>query len=147
MTNVTESIDIDVPAERVFWAVTDPETLPRFLSVVKSLEATGPDTTRWTVEIAGRTASFDARATDIEPPHRARYQSESPRVPFVIEMRCDETGPASTRLSIETEFDAGGMAEKLGLAKPIAKAAISSQLKNAKQYLERRFAGGSDAGV
>lgn len=147
MTNVSESIDIDVPADKVFWAVTDPETLPRFLSVVKSLEATGPDTTRWTVEIAGRTASFDAKATEIDPPRRARYVSQSPRVPFEIEMRCDETSPATTRLSIETEFDAGGVAEKLGLAKPIAKAALSSQLKNAKQYLERRFAGGVDAGA
>ena len=147
MTHVSESIEVDVPAEKVFWAVTDPDTMPRFLSLVNSMERTGPDTTRWDIELAGKRASFEARATEITPPTHARYESLSQRVPFVLDLRCEPLSPTSTRLTIETEFNAGGVAEKLGLAKGIAATALKSQLKNAKTYLERRFAGGADAGV
>ncbi|MGO2111377.1 MAG: SRPBCC family protein [Pseudoclavibacter sp.] len=141
MTRVSESIDVDVPAEKVFWAVTDPDTMPRFLSLVKEMEVTGPDTTKWVVEIAGKTASFSAKATEVDPPNHARYESQSQRVPFVLDLRCETKSPTTTGLTIEAEFNAGGMAEKLGLAKGIAQVALKNQLANAKKYLERRFAG------
>ncbi|GGA65940.1 hypothetical protein GCM10011490_15770 [Pseudoclavibacter endophyticus] len=140
MTRVSESIDVDVPVEKVFWAVTDPDTMPRFLSLVKSMEVTGPDTTKWVVELAGKTASFEAKATEVDPPNHARYESMTQRVPFVLDLRCRAVSPTTTSLVLEAEFDAGGMAEKLGLAKGVASVALKNQLGNAKKYLERRFA-------
>lgn len=147
MTRVNESTDVDVPIEKVYWAVTDPDTMPRFLSLVKSMERTGPDTTKWVIEIAGKKGSFEAKSTEANPPTHARYESQSKRVPFVLDLRCTELSATSTRLMIDVEFDAGGMAEKLGLAKGIAQVALKSQLGNAKSYLERRFQDGADQGV
>lgn len=144
MTRVRESTVVDVPTDKVFWAVTDPDTMPRFLSLVKSMERTGPDTTKWVVELAGKTASFEAKAVALDPPKHARYESMSKRVPFVLDLSCDEAGDGATTLTIEAEFDAGGMAEKLGLAKGIAQVALKNQLGNAKSYLERRYEGGVD---
>ena len=141
MTRVTDSIDIAAPADRVFWAITDLETIPRFLTVVQQLEPLTAEQSRWTVEIAGQRRTFDARTTAIEPPTRVRYVSETPGTPFAVELQVIETGPGTSALTLDTEFDAGGMAEKLGLAKGIAQVAIQGQLKNAKQYLERRFGG------
>ena len=147
MTHVAQSIDVEVPAEQVYGAVTDPDSIPKFLSLVSGLERVSEGVTRWTVELAGKQASFEAKQTVDDAPNHARYESQSPRVPFTLDMRTEAISPTSTRLTIEAEFDAGGMAEKLGLAKGIANTALKSQLGNAKTYLERRFAGGVDSGA
>lgn len=147
MTHVAQSIDVDVPAEQVYGVVTDPHSIPKFLSLVSELEPVGADEARWTVEVAGKRASFNAKQTVNDAPNHARYESQSARVPFTLDMRTEAISPTSTRLTIEAEFDAGGMAEKLGLAKGIANTALKSQLSNAKNYLEKRFEGGVDSGV
>lgn len=138
MTHVSESIDVAVPVEQVFPLFTDLETLPRMLSFIKSVEPMGADLTRWTVGFAGQERTLTARLVENEPNRRLRWVSASGRA-FEIQAATDALGPESTRVTIDADFDAGGVAEKLGLARAVASKGLRDELKNAKLYVERRY--------
>ncbi|CAG7844390.1 hypothetical protein USB125703_00621 [Pseudoclavibacter triregionum] len=142
MTRVSESAQVGVGVERVFPLFTDLETLPRMLSFIESVTPVSPDTTHWVVGFAGQRKAFDARLVAQEPNRLLRWESATPGQPFTIEARTEATGPDSTNVTIDAEFDAGGMAERLGLAKPIASKALRDELGRAKLYVERRFIDG-----
>lgn len=138
MTRVNESIDVNVPQARAFELVTDEAALPEFLSLVTAVESVDDGTASlWTVELAGQRRQISTRRTAYEAPTLVRYEPVSDQVEFLAELRTEALNEHSSRLSIVAEFNAGGVAEKLGLAKGIAQTAIRSQLKNAKEYLER----------
>lgn len=142
MTFVSESIDIDVPVDVLFGLYAEPESLPSVLSIVKHVEVLGPDLIRWDVELVGQRRSIDARVVVNEPGKRLRWESVEGRASFAAEVRTEAITPASTRVTVDAEFDAGGIAERLGLAKPIAAAAIASELRSAKKTAEARAAAG-----
>ena len=140
MTFVSESIDIDVPVDVLFSLYAEPESLPSVLSIVKHVEVLGPDLIRWDVELVGQRRSIDAKVVANEPGNRLRWESVEGRAQFAAEVRTESISPTSTRVTVDAEFDAGGIAERLGLAKPIAAAAIANELRNAKKAAEAQAA-------
>ena len=104
------------------------------------MEVLGPDLIRWDVELVGQRRSIDARVVVNEPGKRLRWESVEGRASFAAEVRTEAITPASTRVTVDAEFDAGGIAERLGLAKPIAAAAIANELRNAKKTAEAQAA-------
>lgn len=142
MTHVSESIDVAVGADRVFPLFTDLETLPRMLSFIRSVEQLDAERTRWVVAIAGQERTFNVRLVEHEPGRRLVWERDAASAqPFRIQALTEPLGPESTRVTIDAEFDAGGMAEKLGLAKALASKGLRDELKNSKLYVERRYAG------
>ena len=139
MTRVTESIDVAVNHVHLFGLFNDLETIPRMLGFVESVQPTGPDTATWTVAFANQRRSFNARRTRLEDGHLVRWDSIDQGQPFFIEVSATPTGDERSVVKVDAEFNAGGMAEKLGLAKPIASKALKDELAHAKSYAERRF--------
>ena len=139
MTKVAESIIVDAPAEQIFELFREVEIIPNVISFVKHVTETGPGLSRWDVELLGKQRSLDLRLTEVNEGRSMRWVSANPDRTFSIEARTEPKG-ATTALWLDVEFDAGGAVEKMGLAKPIAIAAIKGELANAKRYLEQRLA-------
>lgn len=136
MTHVSESIEIGVPAERIYALFDDTQAIPGLVSFVKSVEPVGEGLTHWVVEVAGVTREFDAKRVVAEAPVRSRWESATPGLDFALEARTDAKGPSSTQFTLDAEFDAG-RAEKLGFAtKLMASKLVSGELKKVKQQLE-----------
>lgn len=138
MTHVSESIDVIVAESKILPLFTDLETLPRMLSFIDEVEPLTADVARWTLSFMGKRKTVDVRLVSAGP-DGVVWTSATPGQPFDVRARTQALGPEDTRVTIDVEFDAGGMAEKLGLARPIASKAIQNELQNAKAYVERRF--------
>lgn len=138
MTHVSESIDVIVAERHILPLFTDLHTLPRMLSFIEEVEPISADVARWTVAFMGKRKQLDVRLVSAGP-EGVVWTSATPGQAFDVQARTQALGPEDTRVTIDVEFDAGGMAEKLGLARPVASKAIQNELKNAKAYVERRF--------
>lgn len=138
MTHVSESIDVIVAERHILPLFTDLHTLPRMLSFIEEVEPISPDVARWKLSFMGKQKQLDVRLVSAGP-EGVVWTSATPGQSFDVQARTQALGPEDTRVTIDVEFDAGGMAEKLGLARPVASKAIQNELKNAKAYVERRF--------
>ena len=138
MTHVSESIDVIVAERHILPLFTDLHTLPRMLSFIEEVEPISPDVARWKLSFMGKQKQLDVRLVSAGP-EGVVWTSATPGQSFDVQARTQALGPEDTRVTIDVEFDAGGMAEKLGLARPVASKAIQNELKNTKAYVERRF--------
>jgi|GEM_PF-2496920 len=139
MTFVSESIEVAVPAEQVFSLFSETSEIPNVIGVVSAVEPISDDEARWTIEVLGQRRTIRTRVAERVPGERMKWVSASDSVDFSLVARTDALTPASTRVTLEADFNVGGVAEKLGLAKGPASIAISKELKNAKKYAEGRF--------
>lgn len=135
MTFVSESIEVAVPAERVFALLSDAEAMPKFLSIVKHVEPRG-EVSRWSVEAVGQKREVDVRVAESVEPERIRWESVNTSKSFKVEALTEALGEASTRVTLNLDFDAGGVAERMGLAKGAAQIALRREMTSAKRYIE-----------
>lgn len=79
MVEITRSVEVAVPASVAYEHWTRFADYPRFLRFVDSVEVTGEDATRWTVSLAGRRHSFDARIVERSPGSRLAWEATDAR--------------------------------------------------------------------
>lgn len=139
MTRVSESIDVSASVERIFPLFLDLDTLPRMLTFIERVEPLSPTVNRWFVKVAGQSMSVDTTLVAQTPNQALRWEGEANGRPFIVTATTQALDAVHTRVGLDAEFNVGGMAEKLGLAKPIAAKAMRDELANAKRYVERRF--------
>lgn len=135
MTFVSESIDVAVPVERVFAALSNVEEMPKLLSIIKHVEPRG-ELSRWTVEAVGQKREVDVRVAEHVEPERISWESVNTSKPLKVEARTEALGDGGTRVTMNLDFDAGGVAERMGLAKGAAQIALRREMTAAKRYLE-----------
>ena len=66
-TNLSESIDVQVPVRTAYNQWTQFESFPRFMEGVERIEQLGTTKTHWVTKIAGVEREFDAEITEQTP--------------------------------------------------------------------------------
>ena len=64
MTQIIETIDVDVPVSTAYDQWTQFASLPRFLDGVESITQFGDTRTRWKVSITGQVREFESQGTE-----------------------------------------------------------------------------------
>ena len=143
MTDVTQSVDVDVDVRTAYNQWTQFEEFPKFMEGVKRVEQLDDTHLKWDVEIAGVDRSFEAEITEHTPDQRVAWTSRS---------GSDQSGVVTfhalnddqTRVTLQMNFDPEGMAEQVADKTGLVKMRTKGDLERFKEFIEGR---GSETGA
>ena len=75
MSDVTESVDVNVPVSTAYNQWTQFESFPQFMEGVESVTQTDKVHTRWVTSVGGARREFDAEITEQHPDERVAWKS------------------------------------------------------------------------
>jgi uncharacterized membrane protein len=137
MSEIIETIDVDVDVRTAYNQWTQFESFPQFMEAVERVEQLDDTTLRWRADVAGRTKTWTARITEQEPDQRIAWTStEGARNAGVVSFhRLDDNRCRVTlQLDVEPEGPVEGVGDALGFVARQAK----GDLERFKAFIERR---------
>ena len=137
MTQILESIDVDVPVSTAYNKWTQFESFPKFMEGVERIDQISPTKTHWVAKIAGVEREFDAEVTEQHPDERVAWTTvggthQSGVVTF---HRLSDT---TTRVTLQLDHDPQGVVEVVGDALGIVKRQVTGDLARFKSFIEAR---------
>ncbi len=138
MSQIIETIDVDVPVTTAYNQWTQFESFPHFLSFVDSITQLDPTHTHWKVTVAGVTREFDAEITEQHPGERVAWKSGKGEVSQAGVVTFHRLGETTTRVTVQLDWDPQGVIEKAGAVLGIDNASVKRDLKNFKTFIEER---------
>ena len=144
MSQVQESVDVDVPIRTVYDQWTQFESFPQFMDGVESITQIDDTHNHWVTKIGGVTREFDTEITEQHPDERVAWKSvdgETRHAGVVTFHRLSDT---STRVMIQIDWEPDGLVEKAGAAVGADDRQVKADAKRFKEFIERR---GSQSGA
>ncbi|MCT4353906.1 SRPBCC family protein [Streptomyces sp. Je 1-79] len=140
MSQVKESIEVDVPVTTAYNQWTQFESFPQFMDGVERIEQRSDTLTHWVTKIGGVKREFDAEITAQIPDEKVAW--------VTVEGEAEQSGlvtfrpidPAHTEVTLMMDFDPEGMAESIGDKLGFVDRQIKDDLKRFKQFIEDRGA-------
>ncbi|HEY9349696.1 MAG TPA: SRPBCC family protein [Acidothermales bacterium] len=137
MSNVTESIDVDVPVSTVYDQWTQFKTFPQFMEGVERIDQITDTKTHWVTKIGGVEREFDADITEQHPDERVAWKSTTgaDQAGVVTFHRLSDT---TTRVTVQMDYEPEGVVENVGDKLGIVKRRVTCDLERFKQFIEAR---------
>ena len=138
MSQIIETIDVEVPVTTAYNQWTQFESFPNFLDEVESISQLDDTHTHWKVKVGGFEREFDAEITEQHPEERIAWTSttgEAKHAGVVTFHRLDE---AKTRVMIQIDWEPEGLVEKAGAAIGIDDHQVKADAKRFKEFIESR---------
>jgi uncharacterized membrane protein len=137
MSNIQQSIEVQVPVTTAYNQWTQFEEFPRFMDGVKEVRQLTDKSLEWTAEINGKEETWTADITEQEPDQVIAWKSTSEpvnsgRVSFA---RLDEN---RTRVDLQMEWQPRDSIEKMGAAMGFDDRQIKGDLERFKKFIESR---------
>jgi uncharacterized membrane protein len=136
MTQIIETIDVDVPVTTAYNQWTQFEQFPRFLEHVESITQTSDTSTHWRVEVAGQVREFDAEITEQHPDERVAWTSTGGEVDHAGVVTFHKLSDTTTRVTVQLDWEPEGVLEKLGSLVGVGKHVVKDGLEQFKKYIE-----------
>lgn len=142
-SNVLHSIDVAVPVSTAYNQWTQFESFPQFMDGVDRIDQISETRTHWVTSIGGVTREFDAEITEQHPDERIAWTTENGvhQAGVVTFHRIDD---ATTRVTLQLDHDAEGLAEKAAEMLGIVSSRVKGDLGNFKTFVEQP--GGAEGG-
>lgn len=143
MSQIQQSVDVDVPVRVAYNQWTQFETFPSFMSGVESVTQVDDTRSHWVTDIAGVTREFDTEVTEQHPDERVAWRSvdgESKHAGAVTFHRLDEN---KTRVMIQIDWEPSDLVEKVGSAVKVDEHQVKKDAERFKEFIESR---GSETG-
>ncbi len=140
MTQVMETIDVDVPVRTAYNQWTQFEEFPQFLSFVQSIQQRSETLTHWKVSIAGVEREFDAEITEQKPDERVAWKSTATDVEHAGVVTFHRLSDTTSRVAVQIDWEPSNFTEKAGAALGVDDRAIKADLANFKKFIESRGA-------
>ena len=139
MSNIQQTIEVQVPVTTAYNQWTQFEEFPRFMEGVKEVRQLTDKSLEWTAEINGKEETWTADITEQEPDQVIAWRSTSEpvnsgRVSFA---RLDES---RTRVDLQMEWQPRDSIEKMGAAMGFDDRQIKGDLERFKKFIESRGA-------
>ena len=137
MSNIEESIEVEVPVREAYNQWTQFEEFPQFMEGVESIKQTDDTHLHWVTEIAGKREEFDAEITEQTPDQRIAWETKSgaQHAGVVTFHRVDD---GKTRIMLQMDIEPDGAVEKAGDALGVPKRRVKGDLENFKKLIESR---------
>ncbi|MEV5798632.1 SRPBCC family protein [Streptomyces collinus] len=145
MSQVEESVRVDVPVHTAYNQWTQFETFPRFMEGVERIEQRTDTLTHWVTNVGGVRREFDAAITEQRPDERVAWTTvdgEARQAGVVTFHRIDDS---TTKVMLQLEFEPEGLAENVGDKLGLVKRRVSGDLRRFKDFIEQR--GGRETGA
>ncbi|MEU3315338.1 SRPBCC family protein [Streptomyces sp. NPDC006662] len=140
MSQVKESIEVDVPVTTAYNQWTQFESFPQFMEGVERIEQRNETLTHWVTTVAGVKREFDAEITEQIPDTKVAWVTvggETEQSGLVTFRPID---PAHTEVTLMMDFDPQGMAESIGDKMGFVDRQVKGDLKRFKHFIEDRGA-------
>ncbi|KOT37228.1 cyclase [Streptomyces caelestis] len=138
MSQVEESIEVDVPVRTAYNQWTQFESFPEFMGGVERVEQRDGTLTHWVTRVGGVEREFDAEITEQIPDERVAWTTvggEARQAGVVTFHRVRDT---TTKVMLQMDFDPQGVAENAGDKLGFVKRQVGGDLKRFKEFIERR---------
>ncbi|MFV2120278.1 SRPBCC family protein [Streptomyces sp. Act-28] len=138
MSQVEESITVDVPVRTAYDQWTQFETFPRFMEGVERIEQRTETLTHWTTNVGGAERTFDAEITEQIPDERVAWTTvggDVKQAGVVTFHRIDDT---TTKVMLQMDFDPQGVVETAGDKLGFVKRRVAGDLERFKSFIESR---------
>ena len=136
MTQVIETVDVDVPVSVAYNQWTQFETFPKFLSFVEAINQIDDTHTYWKVKIAGVTREFAATITEQHADERVAWNSTGGEEDHAGVVTFHKLSDTTSRVTVQLDWAAEGFLEKVGAVFGVDDHIIKSDLKNFKKFIE-----------
>ena len=137
MSQIIESIDVDVPVRVAYDQWTQFEEFPQFMEAVEKVEQLDDTTLRWTAKVAGVTKTWEAKITEQTPDQRIAWTSTegAENAGVVTFHRLDDR---KTRVTLQLDVEPEGPVESVGDALGFVERSAKDDLKRFKEFVESR---------
>ena len=142
MSQIEQSIEVNVPVRTAYNQWTQFEEFPQFMEGVEKVIQLDDKRLHWSAEIAGQTREWDAEITEQIPDERVAWRNidGATNAGVVTFHYLDEN---QSKIMLQLEFEPEGLAEKAGDALGLVKARTKGDLERFKSFIESR---GSETG-
>ncbi|MFJ9624944.1 SRPBCC family protein [Streptomyces sp. NPDC101181] len=149
MSQVEESIEVNVPVSVAYNQWTQFESFPQFMDGVERIEQRSDTLTHWKTKIAGVEREFDAEITEQIPDERVAWTSVGGEAKQAGVVTFHYIDGNTTKIMLQLDHDPEGLAETVGDKLGFVKRQAVGDLKRFKEFIESRGAetGGWRGGV
>jgi len=137
MSNITKSVDVEVPVPTAYNQWTQFESFSEFMEGVDEVRQIDDTHTHWVISIGGVTREFDAEITEQHANERVAWNATEGinHAGVVTFHRLDE---GVCRVTLQMDVDADGVAEKAAEKSGILGARVQGDLERFKKFIEKR---------
>lgn len=138
MSQIQQSIDVEVPVRTAYNQWTQFESFPEFMSGVESITQLDDKRLHWVTSIAGVEREFDAEITEQHPDERVAWAStggESKHAGVVTFHKLDDT---KSRVMVQIDWTPSDLVEKIGSAVNLDEHRVKGDLERFKEFIESR---------
>lgn len=135
MSDITQTIDVDVPVNVAYNQWTQFESFPQFMDGVDEVVQKNDTLTHWKISLGGVKREFDAKITEQAPDQRIAWTSvDGPDHAGVVTFhKLDE---AKTRITLQMDTTPEGLLEKVGDAVGLTRTNAKADLERFKRFIE-----------
>lgn len=135
MSQIIETVDVNVPVRTAYDQWTQFESFPQFMEGVEKVEQLDDTTLRWAAEIAGQKRTWKAKITEQIPDERVAWTSiEGAKNAGVVTFHRLDAG--KTRVTLQVDVDPEGPVENIGDALGFVQRRAKGDLERFKQFIE-----------
>lgn len=135
MSQVEESIEVEVPVSTAYNQWTQFEEFPKFMDTVEEIRQLDDTRLHWVVSAGGRREEFDAVITEQIPDTRIAWKStDGPKHAGVVDFH--KLSDDKTQVMVIMDTEAEGMVEKAADAVGLVKRQVRGDLERFKTMIE-----------
>jgi uncharacterized membrane protein len=138
MSQIQQSVDVEVPVSVAYNQWTQFESFPHFMSGVKSITQVDDTRNHWVTDIAGVEREFDTEITEQHPDERIAWRSVGGDVKQAGVVTFHRLGDTTTRVMIQIDWQPSGVVEKVGSAINIDERQVKRDAERFKEFVESR---------
>ncbi|MEV5732486.1 SRPBCC family protein [Streptomyces sp. NPDC052292] len=145
MSQVEESIEVNVPVRAAYNQWTQFQDFPQFMDGVERIEQRTDTLTHWKTKIGGVEREFDAEITEQIPDERVAWSTiggDARQAGVVTFHYIDDN---TTKIMLQLDYDPQGLAETVGDKLGFVKRQATGDLRRFKEFIESR--GGTETGA
>jgi carbon monoxide dehydrogenase subunit G len=138
MSNVTESVDVNVPISTAYNQWTQFESFPQFMDGVESINQTDDRHSHWVTKIGGVRREFDAEITEQHPDERIAWKSTGGDTSHAGVVTFHRLGDNDTRVTVQLDWQPEGLMEKAGSIVGMDSHQVKADTARFKTFIEHR---------
>ena len=139
MTEILETIDLDVPVRTAYDQWTQFEAFPQFMDGVESVRQDGDTHLHWVAQIAGRRQEWDAEITEQTPDQRIAWKATTGKGNAGV-VTFHSLDASRTKIMLQLDWESEGMVEALGAMLGQDDRKVKGDLDRFKELIESRGA-------
>ena len=140
MSDVTESVDVNVPISTAYDQWTQFESFPQFMDGVESVRQTDELHSHWVTKVAGVRREFDTEITEQHPDERIAWKSIGGDTSHAGVVTFHRLGDTDTRVTVQLAWRPQGLVEKAGSLAGLDSHQVKADTARFKAFIEQRGA-------